>query len=461
MLQPAAVQTRSATSGATCIAGVVRLPRRGRALAETLLSRPGWEPLIGEEIRLRVRGRDYRLTPLARGEGRSVFLAEPVGPARGTGPPEWQVRQAIGSRMAERAPGSVIVCSDAAGAREVWSWRRTSPVAPPIQVEEHRAGGLADRLPVPWCDGVAREPPELDAQTIAGAEEVAAVLLARLRARSRGPSVPVRRQGESAGAALLRVISTSDHPERVRSCWRELGRLSVLDPDCGGGEWLLGCLEALATLALACLERMQAWLEWEGERTGGKGARGFPDFRRLLARRDELRSEGGRERLAFETVLLRCLHGVAATEQQACSCRERLAARVPSRSRTAARVSEALLDVRVGIVPSTWQSRQTPAGRREHRGEGRQALQVAAARAIDLGRAEGELTRLRLALGGALEEVAEGKQEIRIRRLRLRAEFGTRRGEGDAAHRLHAWLEYPQIARRGGFALVRAEPAAR
>src|SRR5690606_15520389 len=195
MLQPAAVQTRSATSGATCIAGVVRLPRHGRALAEALLGRPGWEPLIGDEIRLRVRGRDYRLTPLARGEGRSVFLAEPVGPARGTGPPEWQARQAIGSRMAERAPWSAIVCTDAAGAREVWSWRRASPLAPPIQVEEYRAGGLADRLPVPWRDGSQREPPEPVAQAIAGAEEVSVVMLRRLQTRGRWLPGPERRRG--------------------------------------------------------------------------------------------------------------------------------------------------------------------------------------------------------------------------------------------------------------------------
>src|SRR5690606_37655511 len=115
-----------------------------------------------------------------------------------------------------------------------------------------------------------------------------------------------------SGGQLQRLVESAPTPDVARRVWRELENLRVLDPACGSGAWLEGCLEALRAIGAACLQRMQGWLadEVDGPRRG-PSSRGA-DLRRLVARCADLARSGERDRFVIETILLRCVHGIEA-----------------------------------------------------------------------------------------------------------------------------------------------------
>lgn len=426
----------------------------GRSLAEALVRRPGCTALAGDPMRVVFRKGRYLLTPLAVCEGRGVVLAEWPGHPE---VPDWHARQRLQTRAAQLHPDPVILCTDAAGTREVWGWRRRAATFPPIFVEEHRPGDREGSRELPWLEGIERRSLEESWLVREGADAGATALLRRLRT-SRVLSSRIRkRAGEGPLETLLRLIEESRRPMVAREIWRSIVRFRVLDHACGGGKWLLGCLEALATVALACLERMQGWVAADDGEPPVRRTQPHPDFRRLLGRRGELATVGGSERLAYETVLLCCLHGVAEDAAGADEARRGLAERVPRlTSDTEQLLGEALVDVRVGSIAEPVELRH---GRASLWNRDPRLTAIARGleeRAIALGRANAQLVRLRLELGGSIEELAEGRREIQRRRREMRRSLAAALGETQAKVPLHPPLEYNEVIRGGGFDLVRS-----
>jgi hypothetical protein len=59
------------------------------------------------------------------------------------------------------------------------------------------------------------------------------------------------------GLALLeQVLTTTSDAELLLACWRSLQRITVLDPTCGAGAFLLTALQLLARVGLGCLRRL-------------------------------------------------------------------------------------------------------------------------------------------------------------------------------------------------------------
>lgn len=327
-----------------------------------------------------------------------------------------------------------------------------------VYLEEHRPGDAEGSRPLPWWPGVEQGEVEETPLIREGVDAGASALLRRLRASRLLATMLRRRTGESALAMLVRLVEESWTPVLAREIWRGIVGLRVLDPACGDGRWLLGCLEALATVALSCLERMQGWVEADDGGPLVRPPAGYPDFRRLLRRRRELAALGGTERLAYETVLLRCLHGVTEDLSGAEEARRRLANRVPRLTASSEPgLAEALIDVRVGFFSRAGALRQARSS--ASTGDARTGIARAVEeRATALGRAYEQLVRLRLELGGTLEELADGRAEISRRRRQMHAVLAAARGTGEVIP-LHPLLEYPRIVDRGGFDLVRRTPS--
>lgn len=425
-------------------------PRHGALLREVLLRRPGWVALPGDAEQVVIgRGR-YRLTPLAAGEGWTVRLVERPGHAS---MPAYLARRELHRRGADAAAGVLTVFTDAAGTRQVWAWSREMPYGPVAYTEEHRAGevpGDSATLDLPGKERCAPVDPAI-AEGAAAARES---FLSRLR---RAGVVPSRDRGpvlSSYAQRLQDLVERSGKPEVARGVWRALNDFRVLDPGCGTGSWLLGCLEALTAIGVACLQRMQAWTaDHPGPRSRARSRR-YPDFHSLLLRARELGGSGRLDRLVLETVALRCLHGAERDPQRAAQCRGRIAGRIAA-TLAGEPASRALVDVRVGTVAAGLTSPGKPAGL-AHRDPALAAVMEALrAEAEALVRAEGLLIRTRLRLGGSLEELYEGREEIRRRRETLSRRWGGDRAATGAS--LYPWLEYGGDLRAGGFDLVRCD----
>lgn len=225
-----------------------------------------------------------------------------------------------------------------------------------------------------------------------------------------------------------------------------VGGLRVLDPACGDGSWLMGCLEALVAAGSAALQRLRAWVEDAPQaRSGGGG-----ELRRLLQRQRAMASSGNRDRFVVEWVLLRCLFGAEEDARAAARARARLAARIgPLATGESRSDAEALADVRVGrLTPEGWSTRTAAAAC--DAGDGDASGWLAEA----LGRAWGQVTRARLQGGAELGVVQEGRAEIQRRRAVLARRLGYQVADGGPIA-LPVQIEYDEVLRHGGFALIR------
>jgi hypothetical protein len=157
-------------------------------------------------------------------------------------------------------------------------------------------------------------------------------------------------------------------------------------------------------------------------------------------------------------VLLRCLHGVAASPFQEKQARRKLAARVPrSGADTDHLLGEALIDVRVGSLGEALELGTRMQSSRGSDGRPEAVAWTQAERAGALERAEAQLVRLRLELGGSLEDLVEGRREVARRRWQVRVEQQDVRPGRSGATPLHPLLEYPEVVHAGGFDLVRGD----
>jgi hypothetical protein len=240
------------------------------------------------------------------------------------------------------------------------------------------------------------------------------------------------------GQLLQDTIERAGNEEELRRIWRAAGRIRILDPRCGSGDWLVGAAEALAQVYLACLERMDAWAA-DAARHGGPVRRTrLRDFRALLAAADDPHRWPSRRRYARELALSRNLRGVGADPSAVAGSAARLEEWARGGSAGGPGMPLGPLVLRTGkVVPSAAAARGV---------SGRSASEAveAAHHAADL------LRRAWLEEGAREAEVAAAALAIRERL------DGLAQGAGSGAYgRVNPWVEWQDVLRAGGFHLVR------
>jgi hypothetical protein len=426
-------------------------------LRELLTAELGWTAAEEPSLTLVARRRRYRLTTLARLHGWVVRLCDRPGyPALAGYPARREVHA-----LAASLPGTALtVFIDAASTEEVWCWTEPSDGG---VVRHHEAfRPAADPAPaVAFAPGVRSEAGTEHGEPLweEGAEAARYALLHRLGRwePQLRDGIGRRRRGRSSAELLIALVEASRTPEVVRGVWRQLERLRVLDPACGSGLWLLGCLEALAGVGMTCVGRMRGWVE--DQRLANRKARPekLSDFRAIVARVDDLARDGHRDRFVAETVLLHCLHGIERDRSLADQCRARLAARMagPGTPSGGHGFEDTFVDVRIGDACQGISSVEELAALSMANGVIAALARSTAEEAEALSRAEEQLRRIRLRHGGSAEELANGGDAIRRRRALLASKLAPHLADGAGAQTLHPWIEYHTILQGGGFDLVR------
>ena len=120
------------------------------------------------------------------------------------------------------------------------------------------------------------------------------------------------------------MIEESDGPELVRSFWKALVDIKVLDPTCGSGAFLFAALNILEPLYEACLDRMQSFVDdldmavAQGEKIRPEK---YSDFRRIL---DLVARHPNRSYFIFKSIIVHNLYGVDIMEEAVEICKLRL-----------------------------------------------------------------------------------------------------------------------------------------
>lgn len=131
------------------------------------------------------------------------------------------------------------------------------------------------------------------------------------------------------------TLAAAEGPERVRAFWSALMGISILDPTCGSGAFLVAALDVLEPLYAACLDRM----------------REFPDhgdLRAIVEEADDTTRHPHPRCFLRRHILERCLYGVDLLEEAAEICRLRLFLRLAAQAEPGRALPPLDLNIRTG-----------------------------------------------------------------------------------------------------------------
>jgi tRNA1(Val) A37 N6-methylase TrmN6 len=120
------------------------------------------------------------------------------------------------------------------------------------------------------------------------------------------------------------VIENCNNPAFLYRFWRALKRLTVLDPTCGSGAFLLAALDILEPLYETCLERMQVLLrrfEQTGEKQNSDDIRSISE---VLAAIDIKEKQFNRRYFILSSIIVNNLFGVDIMDEAVEVCKLRL-----------------------------------------------------------------------------------------------------------------------------------------
>lgn len=454
-------------------------------LRDLLAQEPGWRAAAGERSELEVAGRRFLVSPLASCYPTVALLCEPLG---GTTLPAYSVRRRVGARVRQLFPRPLTIFTDAAYQAQVWTWRSRAPGGPVAYRETTRP---AEQPRPEWLRclrSIVRDLEDAERVTPEGPDQgsvrdaVLRALLRRVRSLEpaafgsralladtlREPVAPA--DSRALGQRVQDAIEETGNPELLRAFWRGLTGLSVLDPSCGSGDWLLSVLEALEPVYEACLERMASWVDDADRARSGRGR--LSDFRAVLERAGDCRQHPTRRHFVRESIVLRNLFGaerdaaaLAAAEMRFL-LRVRAAAEFPVEPHPS---STLMCNLRQGDPETGFRSlRELQSAVHGSVDPGHLRALVEEMETLD--RAEHRFRSLRLDHGAAAVDLLTGRQGVRLRREALNRQIdrllAARHGvdPGDpvsiaawraAIQPLHRCVEYFGILRRGGFSLER------
>jgi hypothetical protein len=253
------------------------LPARAAAfdLAGAFLHAPGWQPPARTEVRVRLPGGTLRLHCLARtATGVLVFHhgADVGRPALA-----YAERVEAHRRLQRRGP-ALSVFTDALQCVQHWHWTERARGAPPTLCSfTHHRGAPPDELGRTLAGWLAREaaPRPRHRRGVHGAAGVRAAVVQRLlreiarrqraalsgSAASRPETMLAAARRSDVWSQLHGAIETSRDAAWLRACWHALASpgFAVLDAACGRGDRLLLAAEVLESLYVALLRRAQSW----------------------------------------------------------------------------------------------------------------------------------------------------------------------------------------------------------
>jgi|GEM_PF-778665 len=257
-----------------------------------------------------------------------------------------------------------------------------------------------------------------------------------------GRARPVRRI-----AAAIDAIEASPEPGTARALWRALDRFALLDARCGSGDRLIEATVTMTVLALACVERMSAWVdELENGATPVRRTR-LADLRGVLGGHPV----GDRERSLLRTIVAGSVRAADPRPELVRTARARLTELCGHGAQPL--IDRVILagDAYVGVAH---RDDLAPLDKRGDGGERLLERVSALNRAATLGESDPPTDGVAL-----LEERRSELRELLDRHTAERA-VGRNHNSGSverwlAKHRpLHPIVEWPVVAVRGGFDLV-------
>ncbi len=120
------------------------------------------------------------------------------------------------------------------------------------------------------------------------------------------------------------VIAYSEDPSLVRSLYRAIGAITVLDPTCGSGAFLFAALSILQPFYDACLDRMRGFVEDADAAAGRRGVATAPRLEDFRATLKEAADHPNRDYFVLKAIILNNLYGVDIMEEAVEICKLRL-----------------------------------------------------------------------------------------------------------------------------------------
>jgi hypothetical protein len=220
---------------------------------------------------------EYRLSVVGRQAERALLLCE-----AGIGRNElrYRERRLVRNSLPPTLTDSVIVFTDPARSRYLWTFTRQGP-AGTLRYLEFPVPGREPALRQALAPGretgrlaVMPSPPE----TYPDEEALLGILVGALR-----PRAPVRQSPQ----VVLGAIQEADDPVMLRRLARTLRGLRLLDERCGKGTWLLAMATLLEVVWLGLIDRARSWVDDETASRQRRRPEYLADLRALVDAIDE------------------------------------------------------------------------------------------------------------------------------------------------------------------------------
>ncbi len=117
------------------------------------------------------------------------------------------------------------------------------------------------------------------------------------------------------------VIANSEGPELVRAFWKALNAVSILDPTCGSGAFLIAAMNVLEPMYVACLDAMRGHLDDLTRSTHTHGPEHLNDFRTIL---DRAATRAGERDFILKSIMVNNVYGVDLMDEAVELCKLRL-----------------------------------------------------------------------------------------------------------------------------------------
>ena len=117
------------------------------------------------------------------------------------------------------------------------------------------------------------------------------------------------------------VIANSEGPELVRAFWKAINAVSVLDPTCGSGAFLIAAMNVLEPMYVACLDAMRGHLDDLTRSTHTHDPEHLNDFRTIL---DRAATRAGERDFILKSIMVNNVYGVDIMDEAVELCKLRL-----------------------------------------------------------------------------------------------------------------------------------------
>jgi hypothetical protein len=251
-----------------------------------------------------------RAATLARRKGVEIRLCEAEPGER---LPRYSERRELLETIGSAAIASITVFTDATRSAYVWAWKGGG--ASVKYTEEYRVPGREGALATAIESLLGGGGGMGQASEAWTAED-------RLLEALGGPHDSPAADG-GLGGTVERLTAQSTGADLLRS-WRRLRTITILDPCCGEGAWLLGAVAPLFTLRQALLCRIRSWVDDEPGLRGGAQSPSLEKLRAIVATTEDRERFDSPSAYLLRAIVLDNLLGAEVDRRAAIRCRARL-----------------------------------------------------------------------------------------------------------------------------------------